>query len=96
LCSFDDGEIGGSTTEDSAIGTEGRSSLAPMSSSSECLDVIDPRILADSERLVVEREVWSLLRMGRVSVAIRRPVDFSWSGDDSGVQLRRYQLNDTV
>ena len=29
-------------------------------------------------------------------VAIRRPVDFSWSGNDSGVQPRRYQLNVTV
>ena len=46
----DDGEIGGSTTEDSAIGTEGSSSSTPMLSlsSSECLDMIDPRILADS------------------------------------------------
>jgi hypothetical protein len=53
-----DGEIGGSTTEDSAIGTEGSSSSASMSSSSssECLDVIDPLILAESERLVIEGE----------------------------------------
>jgi hypothetical protein len=52
----DDGEIGGSTTEDSAIGTEGGSSSVPTSSSSssECLDVIDQRILADSERSVIE------------------------------------------
>jgi hypothetical protein len=56
-----------------------------MSSSLECLDVIDPRILADSERLVVEREVWSLLRISRVSVTIRRFINFNWSGDDSGV-----------
>jgi hypothetical protein len=56
----DDGEIGGSTTEDSAIGTEGSSSSVPTSSSSsECLDVIDPRILADSERSVIEGETWS-------------------------------------
>jgi hypothetical protein len=51
----DDGEIGGSTTEASAIGIKGSSSSAPMSSSSsfssDCLDVIDPRILADSEML---------------------------------------------
>ena len=52
----DDGEIGGSTTEDSAIGTEGSSSSMPMSSSSsECLDLIDPRILADSESEITAR-----------------------------------------
>ena len=52
----DDGEMGGSTTENSAIGTEGSSSSVPTSSSSssECLDMIDPRILADSERSVIE------------------------------------------
>ena len=46
------GEIGGSTTEDSAIDTEG-SIVVPFS---ECLDVIDPRILAEFERLVIEGE----------------------------------------
>jgi hypothetical protein len=58
---IDDGEIGGSTTEDSAISTEGSSSSVPTSSSSssECLDVIDLRILADSERSVIEGEAWS-------------------------------------
>ena len=45
----DDGEIGCSMSEDSAIGTERSSSSA---SSSECLDVINPRSLADSQRLV--------------------------------------------
>jgi hypothetical protein len=46
-------EIGGSTTEDSAINTKGSSSSAFISSSSslKCLDVINPRILADSEML---------------------------------------------
>ena len=28
--------------------------------------------------------------------AIRRPVDFSWSGNDSGVQPRKYQLRELV
>jgi hypothetical protein len=56
----DDGEIGGSTTKDSAIGTEGSSSSVPMSSSFlECLDVIDLRILADFERSVIKGETWS-------------------------------------
>jgi hypothetical protein len=56
----DDGEMGGSTTENSAIGTEGSSSsVSTSSSSSECLDVIDLRILADSEGLVIKGEAWS-------------------------------------
>jgi hypothetical protein len=52
------GEIGGNITKDPAIGTEGSSSsvfISP-SSSSECLDMIDPRILAESEGLVIEGE----------------------------------------
>jgi hypothetical protein len=45
-------------TGDSALGTEGSSSSVPMSSFSslECLDVIDLRILADSERSLIEGE----------------------------------------
>jgi len=45
-----DGKISGSMTKDSVIGTKRSSSSASMSSSSfsECLDVIDPLILADS------------------------------------------------
>ena len=57
---IDDGKIGGSMAKDSVIGTKRSSSLASMSSSSsfsECLDVIDPRILAGSERLVGTKAV---------------------------------------
>lgn len=59
----DGGEIDGSMTEVSAINTERSSSSAPMSSSSfsERLDVIDSRILADSERFVIKGETWSVL-----------------------------------
>jgi hypothetical protein len=35
-------------------------SSSSSSSSSECLDVIDSRILTDSEQLVIEGEAWSL------------------------------------
>jgi len=58
----DDGKIGGSMTKDSVIGTKRSSSpasilLSSSSSFSECLDVIDPRILADPERLVGTKAV---------------------------------------
>jgi len=58
-----DGEIGGNMTEDPAIGTEGSSSSVSISpsSSSECLDMIDPRILAESEGLVIGTIVTYLL-----------------------------------
>jgi hypothetical protein len=54
----DNSEIGDSITEDSVLDTEGSSSSVLISSFSslECLDVINPRILADSERSVIERE----------------------------------------
>jgi hypothetical protein len=53
-----DGETDGSTTEDSAIGTKRScsSTSMPSSSFSECLDVIDPRILADYKGLVIDGE----------------------------------------
>jgi hypothetical protein len=72
------GEIGGSTTEDSAIDTEGSSSSASMSSTSsfsECLDVIDPRTLAESERLVIEGEALYLFPFNLLFHGKRRLVE---------------------
>jgi hypothetical protein len=56
LYSFNNGEISDSTTKDSTINIKRSNNLAPMSSSLKCLDVINLRILADSERLIVKRE----------------------------------------
>jgi hypothetical protein len=53
----DNSERGDSIIKDSVLDIEGSSSLVLMLSfsSAECLDVINPRILADSERSVMER-----------------------------------------